>query len=736
MIRKMLRGMVAALVVTLAGCGGGSDTCVDVTGGTACNGSGGGGSTVTVSDLVLVLSSASIPNTGTATVTAVVTALDANRNALPNAPVVLSANSDAVLTVAGNATTTSDAGVISAAVSIGSVTTLRTITVTATSGNVTRSANLSVVAGTDAVVPATIELISSATSVGTGGDTVVVTAFVKDGNNNSLPSTPVTFSTSTGTLSNVSSSTNASGAATASFSAGSDKANRSATITVNAGAISRTLTLPITGSKLSVSGPGSLTLGSTAASYVITAVDSTGNALPNVAISAASGLGNAISPTSAVTDASGQAQFQLSAAASGQDVLTFAGAGATAKADVAISGDNFAFTAPTANALIGIGLNQTVSVRFLVGGVAQSGQQINFAATGGTLSSATALTNSSGVASVSISATSAGPVIVQASVNGGTASATLPVSFIATDPDKLVLQVSQAALAPNPVGTSDNRTLVVARVTDPAGNPVQGQVVNFQRVTDPSGGSLQQASATTDSSGQATVTYVSGSESTATNGVVIRAAVASEPAVAGEATLTVNQTALFITLGTGNEIGNANSSTYQKNWVVYVTDANGVAVSGVSLSLKALPTHYLRGVLVQGETFWVYEPTRILICPSEDLDGDGILDTSPNEDANGDGVLWPGNVVAVSPGTVTTDSTGRAVVSLTYAESFAPWVRVRLTASARVSGTESRRDAEFIIDGSVPDFRTTNVPAGVASPFGDYQLPLSSPSVTNCVQYN
>jgi hypothetical protein len=34
--------------------------------------------------------------------------------------------------------------------------------------------------------------------------------------------------------------------------------------------------------------------------------------------------------------------------------------------------------------------------------------------------------------------------------------------------------------------------------------------------------------------------------------------------------------------------------------VVYVTDANGVAVSGVTLTIKAIPTHYLRGNLTQG----------------------------------------------------------------------------------------------------------------------------------------
>ena len=47
---------------------------------------------------------------------------------------------------------------------------------------------------------------------------------------------------------------------------------------------------------------------------------------------------------------------------------------------------------------------------------------------------------------------------------------------------------------------------------------------------------------------------------------------------------------------------------------------------------------------------------------------------SPNE------VLTPGNVVSVTPGTVQTDASGRATISLIYGENFAPWVDVRLTA--------------------------------------------------------
>lgn len=738
MIRTILRGALAAVVVALAACGGGSDTCVDVAGGNACSGGGGGGGggTAVASDLVLVLGSASIANTGLGSVGVAVTALDANRNALADAPVTLSANNNAVVTLTDTGGVTNQSGVVSGTVAIGSDTSLRVITVTAVSGSVTRTATLNVVAGAGTKVPATVELLASATTVGTGGDTVQLTAFVKDANNNTLPQTPVTFTTTTGTLSNVAAATNASGAATASFSAGSDKSNRSATITVTSGAIVRDLTLPITGTRLTVSGTGSLTLGSSG-TYNVTVVDSVGNSLPNVTVTAASQRGNTISPAQGVTDTSGQVSFLVSATAAGNDVISFNSAGATSSAALAVSGDNFAFVTPASNASVAIGQNQAVTVRYLVGGVAQVNALISFAATGGTLSGGNASasssrTNGSGEASVNISSLSAGPVIVQATVGGATASATLPITFIATDPDKLVLQVAQTALAPNAAGTSNNKTLVIAKVTDVNDNPVQGAVVNFQRVTDPSGGSLQQASATTDSSGQATVTYVSGPESTASNGVVLSASVASEPAVSGSTTLTVNQTALFITLGTGNVINNADPQTYRKDWVVYVTDANGVAVSGVTLTVKAIPTHYLRGNLAPGQDFWAYQPT-ILICPTEDDNANGVLD--PGEDENGDGVLWPGNVIAVSPGAVTTDSTGRATISLLYAESLAPWVRVKLTATARVSGTESRRDAEFIIEGSVPDFRIDNVPAGVNSPFGDDVPVPGGPGIGSCSVY-
>lgn len=725
MTRTFIRGgwraaFGALLIATLAACGGGSGTCQDVTGGTACEGSGGGGGTTptpVASDLVLVLNSTSVSNSGTATVTATVTTLDANRNALAGAPVTLSANAGGIVTVAGAALVTNASGVLTGVIGIGSDTSVRTITVTAVSGAITRTAALSVVANPDGAQASSIEILSSATTVKTGGDTVQLTAFVKDASNNAMASQPVAFSASTGTLSGVSALTNPSGAATASFSAGSDRSNRSATITVTAGAITQTLVLQIQGTSLTISGRESLALNDTA-NYTVTAEDSNGNRLPNVAVTATSQQGNLFSPSAAITDASGQAVFSLISSRSGVDTLSFFGAGALKSTTLTVSGDDFSFTTPTANTLVNIGQSQTISVSYRVGGIAQAGQAISFAATGGTLTASSVTTNASGIATTSISSNSAGPVIVQATVAGGATSATLPISFVATNPASLVLQVGQASIAPNPAGSTTNNTQIIARVVDAANNPVQGKAVTFRRVADPSGGSLQQASATTDASGQATVTYVSGSQSTAANGVVLEASVTNQAgaAVTGTASLTVNQTPLFITLGTGNVVASLDAQTYRKDWVVYVTDADGNAVSGVTLTFRAIPTRYARGTLVFLDPVWGYQ-TPIDICPNEDLDRDGILDAG--EDTNGDGVLWPGNVVAVTPGSVQTDGTGRATVSLVYAESFAPWVEVTLTATARVSGTESRRDATFTLPGQAADFSDEEVPpAGVVSPFG------------------
>lgn len=679
-----------------------------------------------VADVVVVLAAETIFNSSDQGVRVTATALDASRRAIPDAPMTLAADAGAVVTVDGNATVTDDNGQLGAVVSIGSDRTNRVITVTATSGSISKTTTLTVVSSPAAATPASIELIASSTTVDTGGAQVVIQAFVKDLSNNALAGADVSFSVDTGTLTNVSATTAASGVATANFSAGSDKSNRTATVTVTSGTVQSQLTLPISGTKVTVAGPSSLILGA-AANFTVQVADSNNNPLPGVSVSAVSELGNTLSAASGTTtDANGAVTFNYVASNVGPDEVIFIAAGATSPpVFVSVSGDDFQFVSPAPGALVPVGSGQDVQVRLRQGGVAIANRAILFTATGGTLSAPSATTDAQGLATVSLSATAAGPVTVQARVEESAATAALQLNIVATVPHKLVLQVSDAAIAPNPTGSTDSQTRVIAKVTDPVGNPVQGLTVNFSRDADPSGGNLLQPSAVTDLNGQASVAYSAGPESTANNGVVLRGTVASTtPPVTDTATLTVNQTALFITLGTGNAIANVDPETYQKDWVVYVTDSNGVAVSGVSLSIKILPLEYLAGSLVPDP--WVYSPP-IRTCRNEDSNENGVLD--PGEDDNGDGVLWPGNVISVSPGSVQTDATGRATISLIYAESFAPWVKVRLTASATVSGTESKRDAEFIVNGSVEDFNLPSVPAGATSPFGTYD---ETPSVPGC----
>jgi Bacterial Ig-like domain (group 1) len=722
-MKNLMRLFSLLTVLLMAACSGGGGS----NGACQFNCTPGGGTAppgAVASELDVQLSPGTIVNNGTATATATITALDANRAAISGVPIIVSV--DTGLVTVGNGGKTDASGKLVATVSAGSNLALRKITLTAEAGTVKRTNTVQVVDSPTSAKPTSLELIANATAVGTGGDGVVVRAFVKDANNNALPGSPVSFSTSTGTLATVSTVTDPGGAAAATLFAGADKSNRVATVTVTAGTITSTLKVPVNGTKLTLSGPSSLILGNSA-QFDVAVVDSKANPVPNVAVTGVSSLGNALTASSPTTDSNGNIRFTYAATKSGTDNLAFSGVGASVSPVTAlvVSGQDFAFSAPAASTKVAVNTTQAVTVLLRSGGVPQAGATINFAATGGTLSAPDAVTNSAGQASVNFSSSSAGPVTVQATVAGGGATqtvTTLPLVVIATVPSKLVLQISPTALPPNLGTSATNQAKAVAKVTDAAGNPVEGVVVNFTRIVDPSGGELLQASATTDASGQATASYKSGSQSTANNGVVLGAAVANALNVTGQANLTVNQSALFIALGTGNVITNLDPQTYNKDWVTYVTDANGIAVNGVTLTIKAVPISYLVGRLAWSGTVWTYAK-GLYECRNEDANGNGILDTG--EDDNKDNVLWPGNVIAVTPSTVQTVN-GRALISLQYGESYAPWVRLLLTASATVSGTESKTTAQFVVDGFADDFNKETVPpAGVVSPYGQFPSPAA-----------
>lgn len=729
----------AALALGLVACGGGGDAGNSMYGDGSSGGSGSESPTTVEPTVAVTLSRDTVTSAATATATATVRT---SAGAALSGVAVRFSLASSLGTLSADTVTTDASGIATTVVSVkpGQVFGADTLTAAVTVGAKSASASVGFTANSATVV----ELLASSNSVPSAGDQVTLTAIVKGSGNVGLSGAPISFTTDSGTLLSPSSKTDATGVATVKFTAGADKSNRSVTVSASSGSATGQIVLPVEGTKLSVSGATTMAMTSSS-TLSVKATDSSGKGISGTSIAVASSLGNGLSPATVVTDSNGLGTLTYTASRSGTDTVTFSGLGTSSSTGVSISSEDFAFVLPASMTEIGVGVSQTVQVRYRVAGVGVAGRAVNFTTTGGTLSASSATTDGSGVATVTVSSASAAPATIQAQLVGGTAQATVPVVFVAKTPYRLVLQVTPTAIGPNVGGGTTNQSQVVAKVTDVNANPVAGATVNFSRDADPSGGNFLQPSGLTDVNGIATVQYASGPQSTANNAVLLRGTV-SDTAVTGTASMTVSQSALFIALGTGNTITNLDPQTYRKQWTVYVTDANGVAVPNVSITAKVLPTAYRKGSMiwvedpgVWGTGLWDGSSTvtdalggrslpagSYISCPNEDLrfgendarSFNGVLDGA-TEDVNGNGLLEPGNVISLESGSVKTDATGRATLSLVYAESYVPWVEVRLQVQAVVSGTASITEASFVVVGLADDFTKSDIPpAGQTSPFG------------------
>ncbi len=145
--------LVLAVLVTACGGGGSGNAGTSpffadsaasaVSGGTGTGTTGGAATPVAAADLVLELSKSTIANTGSDSVTATVTAVNAARVALGGATVQLTVDGDAILSAGGTVTGTN--GQLQSTVTIGSNKANRTLTVKAISGSVTRTATVQVI---------------------------------------------------------------------------------------------------------------------------------------------------------------------------------------------------------------------------------------------------------------------------------------------------------------------------------------------------------------------------------------------------------------------------------------------------------------------------------------------------------------------------------------------------------------------------------------------------------------
>jgi hypothetical protein len=719
-MRKLISLTLLVAAAAIAGCGGGGTDAF----GTPGTG-GGTGTGATVAALAVTTTSPTILADGSTTATITALARDSGNNLLKGVTVTFAASSGGLAVVSG---TTDASGAATATLSTAGDSTLRLITVTATAGGKSASVAVSVVAPPPPATAATLTLITSTPTIQSGGTSSAdITAIARNSSNQFVAGVAVTFTASSGGLTVVQGTTDASGVAKATLTAAGDPTNRRIVVTATSGAVSQTVNVDVTGTAVKITGPAVLQLSQTG-SYIVNVANAAGAGIAGTQVTLASANGNTVSPATATTDASGNATLTVTVTKSGNDVLTASALGIAKQQPVTINSDAFAFTAPATNTEIALSpATGTVTLQWLQSGnPPAAGQTISLSSTRGTVTPASITTD--GVASTfsaTVSSANAGFATVRATA--GASSAQLNVEFVAQTAASIDVQSSSFTIAPAEQAT------ITAVVRDPANNLVKNKTVNFS-LNDVSGGSLSLASAVTDSNGRAQTVYTAGAGTTANNGVAITATVQGTPSVTKSVQLTVARRQVFISIGTGNTITEPNAAQYQIDYIIQVTDSNGNGVKDVPLTVSMLSLRYLKGFRAVVGTSWTTCYTTVPGTPStrspllcngdsstgcfdEDTNRNGVLD--PGEDLNGSGRIEAGNIATVTPNNVITDASGFALVSVFYPQEYAYYLWAAIEAKTSVQGTEFARQQTFLLPGAASDFRDPAVaPPGTTSPFG------------------
>ncbi|MBF0369475.1 MAG: Ig-like domain-containing protein [Magnetococcales bacterium] len=584
------------------------------------------------------------------------------------------------------------------------------------------------------------------------------------------------------------------GTAVALLTAAPDQLNRMILVqaTDSSGTLeSNKVTLEISGSTLTVAGVSSAQKLGETLDLTVTLADSSGSGVADQFLTVSSTAGNTLldsSDSSATgassitveTDTSGEAamtlsfdQCQTDDAVENCDIVSASLDRTTGNLDTLVydslsgsltiarleteEGDDFAFETPDPDATEEISLvdvdsyttddGYAVSVLWTVDDVAQEGEEIEFQLNRGwfldgtdtvndQVQTITVITDSDGRATVNIYSDQIGPAIIQVSRDDGL-TLTSQVEFISITPDSMLLQASPSSIGTNREGDDDEQSTITAIVRDSNYQGVKNQTVIFV-LDDRTGGYISAGSAVTDSSGQASVSYVSGTTSSDYDGISISAHVDGYSDITGTVSLTVSESPLFITLGTGNSINESEDGTrYELPYTALVTDVTGLPAAGVELNVSIWPVLYYKGTYdvewsggtsydpdtdsttYYGDAFWARNPSTTDGCSNEDSNQNGVLDLDLSEDINGNDQLDPGNVATLDTATLETDSTGFASFNIVYPQNYGGWVKVRLTARGSMSGTESERNEELLLPISAEDQEDTDVnPPGVISPFG------------------
>lgn len=359
---------------------------------------------------------------------------------------------------------------------------------------------------------------------------------------------------------------------------------------------------------------------------------------------------------------------------------------------------------------------QDISVRWFKDNAAFVGGDVVVTTSRGEIATPNIVTNNAGIATFSISSAFAGPASISAigtDNNGNQVTARANVEFIASQVQSIFVDAT-----PDLIGPEGETSTITAVVRDPSGNLVKGKVVDFS-LLDSSGGSISPNSATTGSDGIASTVYTSNAVS-AEDGVTVTA---SADGVSSSVDLTVGDRAFDISIGTGAEIESPDSSTYLKEFAVFVSDSVGRPVENAELTASSTPVKFSSGGTYQ-KGFYQYDAdsdrwVRFITatCDNEDINNNGRLDAG--EDVNGDGELTPGIIGTISfqDGISRTNASGQATLELRYPRQFALWAEVEIAVFGQSSGSEARDSQTLTLPIEANDINDENK-APPANPFG------------------
>ncbi|WP_196492440.1 Ig-like domain-containing protein [Psychrosphaera haliotis] len=604
-----------------------------------------------------------------------------------------------------------------------------------------------------------IELLSDSFQMASSGAQLVnLVSLIKDDNNNLMEGVTVSFRSTSGGVAVTQATTGADGKATATLNTINAPESRDIEVDAFVGDKLDTVKVIVTGTTIKINGNDSIVTGN-AADFTVEVLDSDGSGITQKRVYLSSENNNALLSKNGgalavdganglsyvETGTSGSAQFKYDATASGSDTIVATALGETTSFVISVSPDTFIIDELTVDDEV----VTTSEVPMKQGGTFKLTWQkddapfegdVLFSTTRGQIFAngsdpdtdmplTTEVETTDGSVEVMLVSSNAGPAILTAKAPG--LSATFEFEFVAEEAHQITLQASPFSIGPN-----GQQSTVSAVVRDQDGNLVKNRPVNFQ-LFDVSGGEIFPATNITDSNGLATTVYTSNTVSSL-SGVAIAACtdvsgdesncsisrdtgsntnnnslddtysctVNGKQCVSDSVGITVAERELFITAGLGNALAEPTPQEYQYDIPVYVTDVNSNPISGVELSISAVPTHYAKGIWVQqidaeDDSFIKWISQRSVTCTNEDIDRDGVLDATVNgdgfdEDINGNGVLDPGNIVRTE-GNFVTDENGSTMISIVYPQSYAAWVDLDFVVSAKMAGTEHSRTLKITL---------------------------------------